>query len=295
MLKRKLNLLGYASGLGGSDPGSAEGPLVLQHSAYMTDLAKIGLGTQWQTIIHTEPNGMEKIDRIADACNKLAHYTNRLTNQKQFFLVLGGDHSCAIGTWSGVAHAKSQEGDIGLVWIDAHMDSHTHDTSITGNIHGMPLAALLGQGNVKLTHIFTPSAKLKPENVCLIGVRSYESGEAALLKQLGVRVFFIEEVKQRGLAVVFKEAVAIATQRTRGYGISIDMDSLDPLEAPGTGTPEPNGISAEELIEALKTVSHDKRLLAGEMVEFDPHHDRDQRTEKLIPKLITAMMVGKPC
>src|SRR5665213_879539 len=170
-----------------------------------------------------------------------------LLQQHKFVSVVGGDHSCAIGTWSGVYDAMHHLGDIGLIWIDAHMDSHTPETTPTNHIHGMPLACLLGYGYPTLTGVLHAAPKFKPENVCLIGVRSYEKGEAALLKHLNVRVFFMEEVQERGFEVVLAEAVQHVNQHTIGYGITLDIDAVDPLEAPGVDVPEPEGIHVKAL------------------------------------------------
>ncbi len=153
--------------------------------------------------------------------------------------VIGGDHSCAGGTWTGVA--RMLQGELGLVWIDAHMDSHTPATSHTGRLHGMPLAWLLGQGDDALYGL--SAGVVDPEHVALIGVRSYEPEEKERLDRLGVRVFHIEEVHRRGLDTVAAEALAIAARGTSGFGVSIDLDAVTPEEAPGVGTPVADGIA----------------------------------------------------
>jgi arginase len=280
-ISKTVYLLGYASGTAAADAGCCDGPLVLEKSPYMAALSEAGID------LH---NGSESVlESVTRQCQSLAAAVAEQVKNKHFFTVFGGDHSCAIGTWSGVYSVVGKLGDMGMIWIDAHMDSHTPATSMTGNVHGMPLACLMGHGHPALINILSDKPKLKPEHVCIIGVRSYESGEAELLRDLGVRVFFIEEVQERGLAAVMTEALAIANKGTIGYGLSIDIDSIDPVDAPGTGVSEPNGLSASALCEVLKVVAGDERLLGTEIVEFDPHRDHDQLTEKLVPKLMAAI------
>lgn len=293
-IQKNLYLLGYASGIAGSSPGSGEGPVALQQSVFMAQLPAQGVSTQWKNIIKFNNLSVKGRYQItAELCQQLATDTADLTNHHQRFMVLGGDHSCAIGTWSGVSAAKQSAGPIGLIWIDAHMDSHTPETSPTGNIHGMPLACLLGYGDDQLTKIANDFPKLNPEHVCLIGIRSYEAGEAELLKKLNIRIFYMDEVKQRGMKAVMAEAVQRVSKDTVGYGVTIDIDSMDPQDAPGTGTVEPDGIRAEDLRQALCQLATDSHFLAAEICEFDPTFDTNQITEKLIPRLISAITVGK--
>ena len=286
-----VNLIGSASGIGARDAGSGDGPVVLKDSAFLAeDLKRFGIQANWQALLHPAAAN-SKLLSLQSHCLALATEVRTALQHKTFFTVFGGDHSCAIGTWSGVYAAVKDRGDLGLIWVDAHMDSHTPQTSSTGNFHGMPLATLLGQGPAELVTILDSHPKLKPEHVCLIGVRSYESGEAELLKRLNVRVFYIEEVKERGLDAVMQDALQIVTQGTIGYGITIDVDSIDPSDAPGTGVAEPNGLSAESLCHALRLLVRDQRFLGAEIVEFDPHRDINHLTEKWVSRLLTAILV----
>jgi arginase len=293
MTPTKFHLLGCASGLAGADSHSGDGPLVVQASSYLTDLNQF-IPYQWDFMLKPTENDALRIDEsLANLYTDLAKGVSAAIQANQFFSVIGGDHSCAIGTWSGVYDALHQKGDIGLIWIDAHMDSHTPETSPSGNIHGMPLACLLGYGYPTLTGILHAAPKFKPENVCMIGIRNYESGEAELLKRLNVRIYFMDEVRERGFMTVIREAVKHVSRHTIGYGLTIDIDAIDPLEAPGVDVPEPEGIHAKDLCEGVIEVATDPRLIATEIVEFDPLHDKNQMTEKLMIALLMMIAQGK--
>lgn len=287
-MNKNVYLLGYASGIAGADSGSGDGPLVLQQSPYLTQLSKMGLDLHWQAILKPQTDITPKLMVVSRQCQNLSTAVVDLVREKKFFTVLGGDHTCAIGTWSGVHDALKNQGPIGLIWIDAHMDSHTPETSLSGNLHGMPLACLLGYGEPALTQISNAAPKLKPEHVCLIGVRSFEEGEAKLLQRLKVRVFFMDEIKQRGLEAVMRDAIQIVTQGTVGFGLSLDIDSMDPQDAPGTGVTEQDGIRGDDLCRALKILAK-PNLIGVEIAEFDPHHDQNHLTEKLIAQLMEAI------
>lgn len=294
MLNNKsLYLVGYASGIAGVGLGSGKGPLAIQHSTYLSKFAEEGIQLNWDEMLQSRQPNNSILSQVAELCQRLANATAKLTSEKKSFIVLGGDHTSGIGTWSGVSHAKRQEGDLGLIWIDAHMDSHTPETTPSGHIHGMPVACLLGYGDKSLTGIRDNLPKIRPENTCLIGIRSFEQGEADLLKKLNVKIFYMDEVKQRGITAVLDEAVKIVTRNTVGYGVSIDIDSIDPQDAPGTGSLEPNGILANELCKALTGLAKDDRLVGVEIAEFDPERDRNQMTEKLVLKLISSVTLGK--
>jgi arginase len=294
MEKLILHLIGCASGVAGADEHSGDGPLVIQHSPYLSVLAKDGIRVKWDAMVRGAMTNDMRIDESVHAtCVALAEKTAQMVRENNVFSVVGGDHSCAIGTWSGVQSALQDKGDIGLIWFDAHMDSHTPETSESGRIHGMPAACLLGYGFPTLTNILNNHPKLKPENICFIGIRSYESGEAEFLKKLNVRIFFMEEVKERGFKVVMEEAVSHVTKHTIGYGISIDLDGLDPEDAPGVDVPERDGVRAVDMLPVIAAVASDPRLIATEIVEFDPLRDIDHKTEKLAIELLHVIAKGK--
>jgi arginase len=291
-----IHLIGSASGVAAADAGCWEGPLVIEKSNYLkTEMASHGFNYQWDAMLQPsrEAGAESPLAVVTAHCQALADTVSSLVHKKAFFTVFGGDHSCAIGTWSGVHQEISKQGDFGLIWVDAHMDSHTPETSETGNIHGMPLACLLGYGNPKLTQMNGVGPKIKPEHVCVIGARSFEQGEEALLKDLNIRIYFMDEVERRGLKEIMAEAITIVNKGTVGYGVTIDIDSIDPTEAPGTGVSEPGGLSAKELCNALTQITGDNRLIGAEIVEFDPRRDKNALTEKLSVQLLLSLIGGK--
>jgi arginase len=289
---KKIHFVGSASGMAAGKHGCWQGPLALKNSAdFCNQLQQHHIDFQWNTILKPEASTDEQLlATVAQHCKKLAMTVADLVAHQHFFTVFGGDHSCAIGTWSGVASAIKKQGDMGLIWVDAHIDGHTPETSPSGNIHGMPTACLLGYGYPELTHILGDFPKIKPEHLCLIGVRSFESGEVELLKRLKVKVYLMEEVQQRGLKVIMQEALNLVKKGTYAYGVSVDIDSLDPAEAPGTGCREPGGLTAQELLPALNLIAGDKQLIGIEIVEFDPSRDHNQMTEKLVAQLLLSLV-----
>lgn len=289
-MPRKTDVIGVACGLGAQNHGCQDGPEILRSLGFLRDLDVPHGICDWQTIIHTptEPAALP-LQQVAAVAQELSDKVRSSLLLGHFPLVIGGDHSCAIGTWSGAYAALHALGRIGLLWIDAHMDSHTYRTSPSQALHGMPLACLLGRGDERLASIGGRSPKLLPQDVCLIGVRSYESGEAALLKKLGVRVYYMPEIEERGLADVFAEAWTHITRDTAACGISLDLDALDPAEEPGVGTPVAGGLHRNELVVALRSIHSDARLRALEIVEYNPYVDKGFITAQAIHDLCQAM------
>jgi arginase len=283
---RPVRILGAASGFGASDQGCVEGPIAMRRLKLDQALRRPEMPVSWHTLIKPVPPWHDVAEPFEQASNFLERLANRLipiVHRREHFLVLGGDHSCAIGTWSAATVTLKSQGPLGLIWIDAHMDSHTPETSISGALHGMPLAALLGHGHRQMIDLIVPGPKLAPEYVCLVGVRSYEAGEYELLQRLGVRVIFMAEVNRMGLATALAEALAIARNGTAGFGLSIDLDAIDPQDAPGVGTPVPGGIHGQELLECMTLIAAQKQDLIGlEIAELNPARDRDGVTAKLV-------------
>jgi arginase len=240
-------------------------------------------------MLRPAPSERRKQLAISKLCALLASAVTDACRRGRLPCVLGGDHSCAGGTWTGVARAL--QGDLGLLWIDAHMDSHTPGTSHTGRLHGMPLAWLLGEDDDPLYGLAT--GVLRPEHVCIVGVRSFEREEAERLKRLGVRVFHFEEVVRRGLEAVLAEALAIVTAGTERFGISIDLDVITPEEVPHVGTPVAGGLASGTLARELERIAAHPALAAVELVEYSPKLDRDGRSARVAVDLLAAALCGR--
>jgi len=290
-MQRQIELIGAAWGLGGADPGCAAAPALLIPQAHAR-LDACGATALAGPIISTWPNERRKQLAVSRLCGLLASAVASSLRNGRLPCVIGGDHSCAGGTWTGVARALHDKGQrsLGLVWIDAHMDAHTPATSHTGRLHGMPLAWLLGQDDDPLYGL--ASGVVEPQHVCLVGVRSFEREEQERLERLGVRVIHMNEVRSRGIDAAVEEAVGIASRGTDAYGISIDLDAVTPEEAPGVGTPVAGGLDGAELARALARVGGGARLAALELVEYLPRLDRDGCSAALAVELLAAALCG---
>ena len=226
---------------------------------------------------------------IANTCSLLADRVELGCQAGRVPLVLGGDHAQAIGTISGLARYHQARGErIGVIWVDAHTDMNTPDTSPTGNVHGMPLAALLGYGPSELTGLAGGPPALRPEDIAIIGARDVDAGEVGLVKELGVRVYPMSELDQRGTAVCVREAVARVSEHTAGIHLSFDLDGVDPNDAPGVGTPVPGGLTVRESHLICEMVSQTGRMLGMEMVELNPTLDERNKTGELAVWLIQS-------
>lgn len=288
---RPVSLIGAASGLGARDTRCAGGPEALRAAGLAERLRAGGVQADWRHILTPLP-ARSIADAIAALCASLADAVRDVLADGHRFAVIGGDHSCAVGAWSGAANALAPRGRLGLIWVDAHMDSHTPDTTPSGTYHGMPVACLLGHGDPALTRIADRAPALAPGHVCLVGVRSYEVEEPALLDRLGVRVFFAEDVARRGIDAVMRDAAAIALDGTAGAGLSVDLDVVDPGEAPGVGSPVAGGLAAAPLVEAVRVLGRDRRFLGCEIAEYNPALDDDGRTAALAGDLVAAFLAG---
>jgi arginase len=237
------------------------------------------------------PGNARYLPQIAKTCLKLAQMVNAAMNANQFPLVLGGDHSVAAGTVAGVAAAfNANEEKIGLIWIDAHADMNTPESSPSGNVHGMPLACCIGLGPSELTQILDFSPKVDPRNVVLIGIRDVDVREAQEVRDSGVTAFTMRDIDERGLRSIMERAIAIAGNGTAGIHLSLDMDSVDPDEAPGVGTPVRGGMTYREAHLAMETISDSGRLVSMEIVEVNPVLDSANRTALLGVELVTSAM-----
>jgi arginase len=285
--QRQVEIIGAAWGLGGAEPGCAEAPAVLT-PLLERRLQACGIDARAGPMLRPMPGERRKQAAVSRLCGLLAAAVADALRHGRLPCVLGGDHSCAGGTWAGVA--RTLHGELGLVWVDAHMDSHTPRTSHTGRLHGMPLAWLLGQDDDALYGL--SAGVLNPEQVALVGVRSFEPEEQERLGRLGVRVFHIEEVRARGVEAVFADALSIATAGTEGFGISVDLDVVAPEEAPGVGTPVAGGIPGLELARALAKIGGRADLRAVELVEYAPRLDPDRRSARVAIAALGAALCG---
>lgn len=282
-MERRYHIIGACTGWGAQIRACEKGPEAL--TDVYERLKQTGAKIEGIEMLHPERQAahlnfpISQTLPLVNAFNhKLMGVMRKALSQKLFPIVIGGDHSIAVGTWS------SFHSPFGLLWIDAHMDSHTPATSPSGAYHGMPLAALLGRGDMYHSNV------LKPQNVALIGIRSYESGEANLLKELNVRIYFMDEVKKRGLKAIMPEALAHITKGVQHFGVSLDLDALDPTETPGVGSPEPGGLHKQDLLPWLRVLGQDPRLLAFEMTEFNPERDVKDKTKQCAFEVLKEVM-----
>lgn len=287
-LLRQVEVIGAAWGLGGADPGCADAPDALV-PRLLERLRGCGARASAGPIVRASAGRRSKEAVVGLLCGQLAAAVAAATRRGCLPCIVGGDHSCAGGTWSGVARVLP--GKLGLLWIDAHMDSHTPLTSHSGRLHGMPLAWLMGEDDDPLCGLGT--GVVDPRHVALVGVRSYEPEEDARLARLGVRVFMGEEVRRRGLPEVLAEALAIATDGTAQFGVSIDLDVVSPLEAPAVGTPAADGLPARELARGLERLAGHAGLAALELVEYSPRLDPDGSSAAVALDLLAAALCGR--
>lgn len=276
-----VELIGVAMGFGGPDEGAARAPAYLRAGGLAERLRATGTPARWSRDLFPRviPGG-SRLDAARELNARLATRVSAALADGRYPLVMGGDHSIAAGTWSGAARWMRPAGPLGLLWIDAHMDAHTPATTPSGNPHGMPLAELLGAGD--------GPASLSPAHVALVGVRSFETEEAALLARLGVRVYMQDEVERRGLAAVVGESLE-RVARAAAFGVTLDIDALDPLDAPATSTRVARGLRADELHATLAPAIDHPRLVAAEIVEYNPLLDRDGATARLVQDFAVAL------
>jgi arginase len=226
------------------------------------------------------------LKEITATCTKHAELVLKTLEAGRVPLCLGGDHSMAAGTVSGVAEFyRRQNQRVGLIWIDAHTDINTPDSSPSGNVHGMPLAALMGLWDSELANIFDFSPKVRPENCVLVGVRDIDAVEKENVRRAGIGVFTMRDIDERGMRTVMEEALRVAGRGTAGYHISLDMDWVDPEDAPGVGTPVRGGATYREAHLAMEIIADHGRMLSFEIVEVNPVIDEHNQTADLAVEL----------
>ena len=292
---RSIRILGVPLDMGASRRGVDMGPSAMRVAGLEARLEALGHrvldgGNVAVDIAETQNYGSPNaryLKQIADTCTRTAQAVVKTLEEGMTPLVLGGDHSIAVGSVSGVAEFyRRQNQKIGVIWIDAHSDINTPDTSPSGNVHGMPLAALLGMGPEQLTHVLGYSPKIAPENTVLVGVRDIDTAERANIRRAGVgEVYTMRDIDERGMRAVMEEALRAAGRGTAGYHISLDMDWIDPEDAPGVGTPVRGGATYREAHLAMEILADHGRMLSFEIVEVNPVIDEHNRTADLAVEL----------
>jgi arginase len=295
-----IPVVSYAAGIAAGNMDCGQGPSYLKQ--YLKKEKDFSLLLDWLPLItptHDVSRQRDALPEVIAMSEALAKQTQSLTQKGQTFLALGGDHSSAIGVWSGVASALPTP--LSLLWVDAHLDGHTLSSSPSGNIHGMPLAALLGYGDKHLTQIACPPPKLSPESVIVFGVRSYEKEEWELFQDLRIRIFTIEEIKKIGLEKALSTAYAQLREMDLAMGVTIDLDCFDPKDIPSVGTPVADGLRITPFLESFqKLIYHSRkhdpahRLVGLEIAEYNPVLDPKELGAKATKKLIEAFFGASP-
>jgi arginase len=292
---RRIRVLGVPLDMGASRRGVDMGPSALRVAGLQARLESLGHqvtdgGNIRVEIAETRTSGSKSaryLSEITETCTRTAEAVVKTLEEGMTPLLLGGDHSLAAGSVSGVAEFYRRRGEkIGVLWIDAHSDINTPETSPSGNVHGMPLAALLGLGPEPLGKIFGYAPKISAENTVLVGVRGIDAGERDNIRRAGMgEVYTMRDIDERGMRAVMEEALRAAGRGTAGYHVSLDMDWIDPEDAPGVGTPVRGGATYREAHLAMEILADHGRLLSFEIVEVNPVIDEHNRTADLAVEL----------
>ncbi len=292
---RRIRGIGVPLDLGASRRGVDMGPSAVRVAGLEARLEALGHevidgGNIRVEIAETQTAGKENahyLKQIAQTCTRTAEAVVKSLEEGMTPLVLGGDHSVAAGSFSGVAEFYRRKGEkVGIVWIDAHSDINTPETSPSGNVHGMPLAALLGMGPELLTKINGYAPKVAAGNTVIVGVREIDAAERENIRRAGVAaVYTMRDIDERGMRTVMEEALAVAGGGTAGYHISLDMDWIDPEDAPGGGTPVRGGATYREAHLAMEIIADHGQMLSFEIVEVNPVIDEHNRTAELAVEL----------
>ena len=298
---RKIRVIGVPLDLGQSRRGVDMGPSAVRVAGLEARLESIGhvvedAGNIAVAIPEQKKEGDPRakyLKEITATCTKHAELVLKTLEAGKTPIVLGGDHSVAAGTVAAVAEFyRRQNQKIGLLWIDAHADINTPETSPSGNVHGMPLAAIMGLGPAELGNIFGFSPKVAPENCVLVGVRDIDAVERENVRKAGVKVFTMRDIDERGMRTIIEEALRMAGRGTAGYHVSLDMDWIDPEDAPGVGTPVRGGATYREAHLAMEIIADHGRMTSFEIVEVNPVIDEHNRTADLAVEL-TLSLFGK--
>jgi arginase len=299
MKKKQISIIGVPMDFGQMRRGVDMGPSAIRYAGVterlenlkyeIDDLGDIEISRSEKLDKLTEGN-LRNLKAVAEGNTKLANKIDEAIHADTFPLVFGGDHSIAIGTLAGVAkHYKN----LGVIWYDAHGDLNTAETSPSGNIHGMPLAVSLGLGHPALTEIAGYSPKVKPENIVIIGARSLDEGEKSLIKELGIKVYTMHEIDRIGMTKVMEETISYLKDRADGVHLSLDLDGLDPHDAPGVGTPVIGGISYRESHLAMEMLAEAGIVTSAEFVEVNPILDERNKTASVAVALMGSLFGEK--
>jgi arginase len=297
----KVEIIGYDSGWGCRDYRCEDGPATVQMDRVLNKLRHFGIDAKWRGALsikflgrHDELTAKEKtLPLVVEGTRRLFNHVKHALENKNTPIVIGGDHSSAIGTWAGAVTALNAHQNFGLIWLDAHLDAHTYETSHQGKWggwwHGQPVTALLGYGLPELKNIGGTTPKISPKHMSMIGIHSFEPAEEEFVKKHNVRVYYLDEVKKRGFKAVYEESLLRATEGTAGFGLTIDLDCFDSSEAPGVGSPESKGLHAADVLPIIKATARHPLFSALEIAEFNPYKDKDNKTRDLIEKIIGSV------
>ncbi len=297
----EIAVIGAPMDLGAGRRGVDMGPSAIRVANLDARLESLGyrvndLGnveTKEAESVTAGPTNARFLAEIARTCKRLAVMVERALNEGKAPVVLGGDHSIAVGTVSGVArHYRKHKRRIGVIWMDAHADMNTPKTSPSGNVHGMPLACVIGQGPHELTHLYNYAPKVDARNVVLVGIRDVDQLEKPHVRESGVHAFTMRDIDERGMRAILTEAIEIASAGTAGFHLSLDMDGIDPQFAPGVGTPVQGGITYREAHLAMELINDSGKMLSMEVVEVNPVLDQVNKTAELAVEL-TMSALGK--
>ncbi len=298
----KVRIIGVPMDLGAGRRGVDMGPSAIRIAQLHERINGLGILVEdggnirvplAEEIQHGQKESMY-LEEIGHVCRTLAGKVRQTLDEGRMPLILGGDHSLAVGSVSGVsAHYRERSERVGLIWIDAHTDMNLPETSPSGNVHGMPLACLLGMGPELLSGIEGFSPKVSPENVVVVGARSIDRDERENIRRAGIRVITMKELDMSGMTAAMGEALRRATRGTRGFHCSFDLDVVDPQTAPGVGTPVPGGITYRESHLAMEMIHDSGRCLSLEMVEVNPILDSENRTGQLAVDLCCSALGRK--
>jgi arginase len=297
--RRTVAILGVPLDLGGGRRGTDMGPSAVRVAGLHAEIRRLGLSTEdlgdleipaVETLVSRDPRA-RFLPEIARCCREAHALVLAAMDRGSIPVILGGDHSVAAGSISGVAaHARRSGQSLGLLWIDAHGDVNTPKTSPSGNIHGMPLAAVLGHGAKALTHIGGFAPKVRPDRTVLVAARDIDPEERPFLAKSGIRVFTMSEIDAKGMRRVMEEALPVLTTGTAGFHVSVDMDAIDPAFAPGVGTPVEGGLTFREAHLLAEMCARSGKVASMEVMEVNPILDEANRTARLAMELILSLL-----